>query len=357
MRFLRGYNLVSMKALNTIKEILAERENSILSEFAQKSSQSKGRACAEELLDYETEYQHDKNRILHCKAFRRLKHKTQVFFAPNNDHYRTRLTHTLEVSQLARTMARALALNEDLAEAIALGHDLGHTPFGHTGEYLLNEIMIEGFRHSEQSVRIVKHLEKLNLTHEVIDGILTHNGNREAITLEGKIVRFADKIAYINHDIDDAIRAGVIREKDLPEDCQKYFSLEKNTRTNKMIYNIIETSWGKDDINMSEECFYYFNKMKSWMFENVYFNQDVKYEEGRAKRVVKELFYFYLEQLQRVTKCSNEISMQRCVCDYVSGMSDRYAIQKYNEHFMPKFVQKENNDDYLFALARESGLI
>lgn len=346
-----------MKALNTIKQLLEIKEEENLSTFAQKSSRTEGRELPEELTDFETEYQHDRNRILHCKAFRRLKHKTQVFFAPHDDHYRTRLTHTLEVSQLARTMARALFLNEDLTEAIALGHDLGHTPFGHTGEFLLNEIMIEGFRHSEQSVRIVKHLEKLNLTNEVIDGILNHNGNRMPKTLEGKIVRFADKIAYINHDIDDSIRAGVISENDLPNDCKKFFSIEKNTRTNKMIYNIIENSLEKDDINMSEECFYYFNKMKNWMFENVYFNQGVKNEEGRAKRVVKELFYFYLEQLQKITKCSNELAMQRCVCDYVSGMSDRYAIQKYTEIYMPKFVQKENHDEYLFELAQESGLI
>ena len=317
MEFLKEYNLSCMKAINTIKKILEEKEEKNLSQYAQRSSRSQGRELPEELTELETEYQHDRNRILHCKAFRRLKHKTQVFFAPNDDHYRTRLTHTLEVSQLARTMSRALSLNEDLAEAIALGHDLGHTPFGHTGEFLLNEIMIEGFKHSEQSVRI--------------DGILNHNGVRVPKTLEGRIVKFADKIAYINHDIDDSIRAGVISESDLPEDCKKYFSIEKNTRTNKMICNIIETSLDKDDINMSEECFYYFNKMRNWMFENVYFNQGVKYEEGRAKRVVKELFNFYLERLQKITKCSNEIAMQRCVCDYVSGMSDRYAIQKYTE--------------------------
>ncbi len=341
----------------SVKILLEQREFETLSRYAQKSAETLGREQEEQCFDFETEYQHDRNLIVNCKAFRRLKHKTQVFFAPNDDHYRTRLTHTLEVSQVARTIAKALSLNEDLTEAIALGHDLGHTPFGHSGEQLLNEVMMEGFRHNEQSVRIVKHLEKLNLTQEVIDGILNHNGTRVAKTLEGRVVKFADKIAYINHDIEDSIRAGIITEDDIPADCKKYFSENKNMRTHKMIYNIIETSMDKDDITMSEECFYYFSKMKKWMFDNVYFSSEAKHEEGSAKRVVKELFYYYLDKLRKISNNWDEISAQRCVCDYVSGMSDRYAIQKYTEYFMPKFTQKENNDDYLIQLAQESGLI
>jgi len=349
-----------MENSQSVKFLLEQKELKELSPFAQKSANTQGREFDEPDIiqcEYETEYQKDKNRIANCKAFRRLKHKTQVFFAPTNDHYRTRLTHTLEVAQVARTIAKALNLNEDLTEAIALGHDLGHTPFGHSGEQLLDEIMINGFHHNEQSVRIVRFLEKLNLTKEVIDGILNHNGNRTAETLEGRIVKCAEKIAYINHDIEDAISANIITESDIPEDCRNYFSENKTARTHNMIYNIIETSMGKNDIVMSEECFYYFSKIRKWMFENVYFASDAKIEEGSAKRVVKELFYYYLDKLKKVSINWNEVSAQRCVCDYVSGMSDRYAVQKYTEYFMPKFTQKENNDDFLFELARESGLI
>ena len=346
-----------MNKSENVKQLLEQQKFERLSPYAQKSAQTQGREFEEETNSFETAYQIDRNRIVNCKAFRRLKHKTQVFFAPNDDHYRTRLTHTLEVSLVARTISKALGLNEDLTEAIAMGHDLGHTPFGHSGEQLLNEIMLEGFRHNEQSVRIVKYLEKLNLTQEVIDGILNHNGDRKASTLEGRVVKFADKIAYINHDIEDTVRAGIIKETDIPQDCRNYFSADKTTRTNKMIYNIIEASMDKDDILMNEEAFHYFTKIRSWMYENVYLTSDAKREEDSAKRVVKKLFYYYMDKLKRVAINWNEITAQRCVCDYVSGMSDRYAIQKYTEFFMPKFTQKENNDDYLFEIAKDSGLI
>ncbi len=346
-----------MKTSESIKSLLEEKEKANLSEFAQKSCETRGREKPENIPDFQTEFQWDRNRILSCKAFRRLKHKTQVFFSPNDDHYRTRLTHTLEVAHVARIIAKALNLNEDLTEAIALGHDLGHTPFGHSGEFMLDELMLEGFSHGEQSVRIVKHLEKLNLTEEVIDGILHHNGDVMPQTLEGRIVRFADKIAYINHDIDDAVRAGIITWDDLPEDCKNYLSSDKVTRMDKMIYNIIETSLAKNTVTLSEEGFYYFNKMRAWMFENVYFNSAAKHQEQIAKRVVKELFNYYMGKIEKLSRAFDEIKTQRCVCDYLSGMSDRYAVQKYDEYFMPKFIQKENNDDYLYKLAEVNGLI
>jgi len=345
-----------MNKCENVKILLEEKELETLSPFAQKSVQTKGREVKEPPSLFETEYQLDRSRIVNCKAFRRLKHKTQVFFAPNDDHYRTRLTHTLEVSLVARAISKALGLNEDLTEAIAMGHDLGHTPFGHSGEQLLNEIMIEGFSHNEQSVRIVKYLEKLNLTAEVIDGILNHNGNNLASTLEGRVVKFADKIAYVNHDIEDTIRAGIIKDSDLPADCLEYFSADKTARTQKMVYNIIEASMGKNEISMSEEGYYYFSKLRSWMYENVYLTSEAKREEDSAKRVVQNLFYYYMDKLKKSAQNWDEVTAQRCVCDYVSGMSDRYAIQKYTEFFMPKFTQKENNDDYLFEIARESGL-
>ncbi len=346
-----------MKTSQTIKEVLENKEKLYLSKFAQKSSSSKGRERHEVIQHFLTEYQCDKERIINCKAFRRLKHKTQVFYSPKDDHYRTRLTHTLEVSTVARTIAKALSLNEDLTEAIALGHDLGHTPFGHAGEHLLDEVMIEGFRHSEQSVRVVKYLENLNLTEEVIDGILHHNGSVKPCTLEGQVVRFSDKIAYISHDIEDAIRASIISESDLPSDCTKYFTNDKRTRVDKMIYNIIESSLDKNEIKMSEDCFYYASKLRKWMFENVYINSLAKLEEHKAKNVVEKLFNYYMEQIQQLSTKFDRLIAQRCVCDYLSGMSDRYAIQKYEEYFIPKFIQKDNDDSYLYKLAELSGLI
>ena len=254
----------------TIREKLEQKEFNFLNEYATKSSQSKGRKIKEEECPLRTCFQRDRDRIVHSKAFRRLKHKTQVFLSPFDDHFRTRLTHTLEVSQIARTIARALNFNEDLTEAIALGHDLGHTPFGHCGEGVLNEIVKGGFHHNIQSVRVVEILEKLNLCEETIDGILTHTWGYTPNTPEAQIVQLADKIAYINHDIEDSIRAGIISESDLPQDCIDYFSSIQSQRLNKMITEIINNSIGKPTVSMSEEAWEYTTRLRKWMFENVY---------------------------------------------------------------------------------------
>src|SRR5574344_2018504 len=254
----------------TIREKLENREKDYLSDIATKVVNSKGRKVYEEPSDLRTDFQRDRDRILHSKAFRRLKHKTQVFLSPFDDHFRTRLTHTLEVSQIGRTIARALDLNEDLVEEISLGHDLGHTPFGHCGEGVLNELMPNGFRHNEQSVRVVEILENLNLCKETVDGIMTHSWGLKPITLEGQVVQLADKIAYINHDIDDSVRAGIISEEDLPKDCINYFSSDKNKRLTKMIMEIVDNSFEKEKVAMSEEGWHYTTKLRQWMFQNIY---------------------------------------------------------------------------------------
>ncbi len=345
---------------NYIRENIEKRELELLSPYAAKSAKTRGRAKPESPCPIRTEFQRDKDRIIHSKAFRRLKHKTQVFFSPTNDHYRTRMTHTLEVSQIARTIARALDLNEDLTEAIALGHDLGHTPFGHSGEEVLNEIMAEGFRHSEHSVRVVTTIENLNLTQETIDGIKNHSGSlkieSKAFTLEGKIVKLSDKIAYINHDIDDAIRAGIIKETDLPEDCTNYFSLDRSERITKMLIDIIEHSKGQNKISMSDETFFYLDKLRTWMFSNVYTNHIAKHEENKVYGIIRALFGFYENELKTHVKDGDEESLKRTVCDYIAGMTDRYAIQKYQEIFIPQSIQNSHSDEFLFTLARINGL-
>lgn len=333
----------------TIREKLEERENTYLSEFATKSANSLGRKVKEDKSDLRTEFQRDRDRILHSKAFRRLKHKTQVFLSPFDDHFRTRLTHTLEVSQIGRTMARALDLNEDLVEAISLGHDLGHTPFGHCGEGVLNELVDGGFHHNLQSVRVVEVLEDLNLCIETIEGIKTHTWGFEPSTPEGKIVQLADKIAYINHDIEDSIRAGVISESDLPKDCIGYFSSNQSQRLNKMINEVVNNSVGKPDIAMSEEGWFYTTKLRDWMFQNVYVDSPAKMEEKKARRVIKELFYLYIEMLKPMCPPENIV---RIVTDYISGMTDRYAVEKFKENFIPTGIKCGTKDDYLFKLAK-----
>lgn len=337
--------------LKTIREKLEQRELKTLSVFAALSVKSKGRKVHEEQSDLRTDFQRDRDRILHSKAFRRLKHKTQVFLSPFDDHFRTRLTHTLEVSQIARTIARALDLNEDLVEAVSLGHDLGHTPFGHCGEGVLNELVKGGFHHNIQSVRVVEVLENLNLCQETIDGIRTHSWGYKPATAEGKVVQLADKIAYINHDIEDSIRAGVISESDLPKDCINYFSSNQSKRLNKMITEIVKNSIGKPDISMSEEAWGYTTKLRSWMFENVY-NDDsmAKLEEIKAKRVIKELFYLYSDMLKSV--CSPG-KIERVVTDYISGMTDRYAVERFKENFIPTGLKCSAREDFLFKLALE----
>ena len=334
---------------NTIRETLEQREKLFLNEFATKSINSKGRKIKEEECPLRTCFQRDRDRILHSKAFRRLKHKTQVFLSPFDDHFRTRLTHTLEVSQIARTIARALNFNEDLVEAIALGHDLGHTPFGHCGEGVLNELLPGGFHHNVQSVRVVEVLEDLNLCSETIHGILTHTWGFKPQTPEAKIVQLADKIAYINHDIEDSIRAGIIAESDLPEDCIRYFSSIPSQRLNKMINEIVTNSMNKPVVEMSEEGWYYTTKLREWMFQNVYVDSPAKLEEKKARRVIRELFYHYKELLKPV--CAED-KIDRVVTDYISGMTDRYAIERYKDNFIPIGLQCSNNEDYLYKLAK-----
>lgn len=334
---------------NTIKYKLEQREIDNLSEIATKCRFSAGRKKQEDDCPMRTDFQRDRDRIVHSKAFRRLKHKTQVFLSPFDDHFRTRLTHTLEVSQIARTIARALDLNEDLVEAISLGHDLGHTPFGHCGEGVLNELMPGGFHHNLQSVRVVEVLEDLNLCQETIDGIETHTWGYTPRTPEAQVVQLADKIAYINHDIDDSIRAGIISESDLPQDCIKYFTSIQKKRLNKMIEEIIENSAGKSVIAMSEEGWHYTTKLREWMFQNVYVDSPAKLEEVKAKRIVKELFGYYVELL---TPNCDKTKVHRIVCDYISGMTDRYAIEKFNELFIPMPMITKTNDDYLYRLAK-----
>lgn len=329
----------------SIRENLEQMEQIYLSPFATKSVNSIGRDREEPQCDIRPVFQRDRDRILHCKAFRRLKHKTQVFLSPKGDHYRTRLTHTLEVSQNARTIAKALRLNEDLVEAIALGHDLGHTPFGHAGERVLNELCEEGYRHNEQSVRIVEKLEKdgegLNLTWEVKDGILNHQTSLMPHTLEGKIVRLSDKIAYINHDIDDAIRAMLLTEEEIPLELRKTLGMTTRERLDTLIHNIITNSIGQDDILMSPEILEAMQKLRRFMFEKVYMNPRAKGEEEKAERLLRELYLYYLDHIeilptQYQKMCEEGEKAERVVCDYISGMTDQYAISKYREFFLPK---------------------
>lgn len=332
----------------TIRENMELLERTNLSSFATLSENSRGRDREEAQCDIRPVFQRDRDRILHCKSFRRLMHKTQVFLAPRGDHYRTRLTHTLEVSQNARTIAKALRLNEDLVEAIALGHDLGHTPFGHAGERVLNEICKDGFKHNEQSVRVVEKLEKdgagLNLTWEVRDGILNHQTSLMPSTLEGKIVRLSDKIAYINHDIDDAIRAQVLVEEDIPREYREILGETTRNRLNTFIHNIITNSQGKNDICMSKEVENAMKGLRGFMFKNVYTNPVAKREETRAMELLERLFYYYMEHVEKMpTQYLNMLQQgegkERVVCDYIAGMTDQYAIAKFEEFYIPKAWQ------------------
>ena len=327
----------------TLREQYEEKEKLLLCGRACLSSASRGRSVAEDEDDVRTCFQRDRDRIVHAQSFRRLKHKTQVFLAPAGDHYRTRLTHTLEVSQIARTIARALALNEDLTEAIALGHDLGHTPFGHAGERALGELSPYGFKHYEQSVRVVEKLEKngegLNLCDEVKNGILCHTAGKEAYTLEGQIIRIADKIAYINHDIDDAERAGVIREEDIPLELRMKLGMSKSKRINNMVLDVINNS--ADKIRMSEECYSNFMELHDFMFVAVYRNPVCKSEETKAVAMIKKLYEYYTANPEKMpseyVKIAEEEAVERAVCDYIAGMSDNYSVKVFNNLFVPKF--------------------
>ena len=332
----------------TIREQIEQMEQETLSPYATLSIHTKGREREEEQCDIRPVFQRDRDRILHCKAFRRLKNKTQVFLTPKGDHYRTRLSHTLEVSQNARTIAKALRLNEDLVEAIALGHDLGHTPFGHAGEYLLNSLCSDGFFHNKQSVRIVEKLEKngegLNLTWEVRDGILNHQTKTMPHTLEGKIVRLSDKIAYINHDIDDAIRAQVMVKEDIPKELCNTLGHTTRERLDTLIHNIITNSLGKDDIRMSKEVEEAMHELRRFMFAHVYQNPVAKGEENKARELLKQLYYYYMDHLHLIPEkylrmLDEGEKKDRIVCDYISGMTDQYAIMKFEEYFLPQAWQ------------------
>ena len=332
--------------LKTIKDELEQREYDTLSKYATKCKETKGRKNPR-VEDYpiRTEFQRDRDKILHSKSFRRLKHKTQVFLSPFNDHFRTRLTHTLEVSQIARTMARALRLNEDLVEAISLGHDLGHTPFGHCGEGILSELLPNGFFHNLQSVRVVEVLEDMNLCQETIDGIRTHSWGYKPMTPEAQVVQYADKIAYINHDIEDSVRAGVISEDDLPKDCLEYFTTDQSARLGKMITDVITNSMDKPTVAMSEEGWYYVTKLRAWMFDHVYLDPVTKAEEKKARNIIQSLYEYYTDKL--TAYCDKE-DIPQLVTDYISGMSDQYAIRRYLDLFIPKPLAEQSNDDALF---------
>ena len=329
----------------TIRETIEETEKKTLSPYAAFSRDSKGRERKESEDDLRPVFQRDRDRILHSKSFRRLKDKTQVFLIPEGDHYRTRLIHTLEVSQSARTIAKALKLNEDLVEAIALGHDLGHTPFGHAGERALNRVCSLGFEHSDQSLRVVDVLEKdmtgLNLTFEVRDGIANHRTTGNPSTLEGRVVQLSDKIAYMHHDMDDAIRAGILKDDSVPDKIGEVAGYKTAERLDYFIHDVIMESYGKTEIRMSPAADKAMKDLREWMFKSVYTNPKAKSEEGKAESLIESLYmYFYnrpdrlpMEYRKLMSKTGDPL--ERIVCDYISSMTDRYAIGVYSDLFVP----------------------
>ena len=327
--------------MDSVRKRIEAAEHLILCENAAFADKSKGRAKPEQECELRTCFQRDRDRIIHCKAFRRLKHKTQVFLSPEGDHYRTRLTHTLEVSQIARTIARALALNEDLTEAIALAHDLGHTPFGHAGERALNDCAEFGFRHYEQSVRVVDRIEKegegLNLTDEVLNGIVRHTTGEQAYTLEGRIVRMADRIAYINHDIDDAVRAGILSEEDIPLDIRQKLGFSKSERIDTLVNSVIRASG--DDIMMEADYFEKYDELHKFLFDSVYTNPIAKCEEYKVGDMIRWLFSYYVRNSNKLPSEYNEIrekeGVERAAVDHIAGMTDRYATLTFTNLFVP----------------------
>ena len=330
------------------RESIEKREYEFLSPLACHAAESKGRQFDEEQCEYRTDFQRDRDRIVHSKAFRRLIHKTQVFLAPEGDHYRTRLTHTLEVQQIARTIARILAYNEDLTEAIALGHDLGHTPFGHVGEKVLNKIHPGGFEHNVQSLRTVDIIEDtsrrrgLNLTYEVRDGILNHRGPVTPATLEGQIVKISDRIAYINHDIDDAIRSGVLTFEQLPEREVSILGSTHADRINNLIVDLCKNSEGKDTISLSPEFAGSLDRLREFMFENVYSSKKVRgvSDLDKVERIISSLYSYYMEHSDEIPGIYKQIEKEEgtevAVKDLISGMTDRYALNLYEKLFVPQ---------------------
>ncbi len=335
---------IGMDSTQCPREYYEALQDATLSPYAMRVTDTRGRTTPVPPCPIRTAFIRDRDRILHCKSFRRLKHKTQVFLSPQGDHYRTRLTHTLEVSQIARTISRALRLNEDLTEAISLGHDLGHTPFGHSGEDVLNGLVPGGFEHNLQSLRVVEKLELdgagLNLTFEVRDGIVNHKKSGSPVTLEGRVVSLSDRIAYVNHDIDDAIRAGVLDESDLPKSCVETLGHTHGGRINALIIDVVRESFGKPALAMSDKMREQFELLRDFMFERVYYNPLAKSEEGKAKRVVEELFQYYMGNLD-VLPADYRINIEpdgaeRVVADYIAGMTDNFAIHEYERLFVPK---------------------
>ena len=336
----------------SFREKREELEKLILWEGATFSNKTKGRKFKENDDFIRTSFQRDRDRIIHSKAFRRLKHKTQVFISPEGDHFRTRLTHTLEVSQIARTIGRALELNEDLIEAISLGHDLGHTPFGHSGEFVLEKLHPNGFRHNEQSLRVVDYLETrrdkfgLNLTYEVRDGILNHSGDDIASTLEGKIIKYADRIAYINHDIDDSIRASILTKEELPKNLIEILGDTHSKRINTMISSIIKNSYHKDYIKMEPEIEKATMDLRKFMFDRVYLDKRVKSENDKIEHLITSLFKYYMNNFDKIPKENLEVYKyidhikEDIVCDYIAGMTDIYAVDVYRTIYIPKSWNK-----------------
>jgi len=328
----------------TGRERIEQAEAYLLSPYACKSRDSKGRIRPEEPCHIRTCFQRDIDRIVHCKAFRRLKHKTQVFLQPEGDHYRTRMTHTLEVTRIARTIARGLGLNEDLTEAAALGHDLGHTPFGHAGERALNAIVPGGFEHNVQSLRVVDKLEKqgsgLNLTYEVRRGILCHTGPDRAETLEGQILWYADRIAYINHDLEDAMRGGILFPMDVPIELQEKLGYDKSQRIDTLVRDVIDSSQGKPELSQTPDLQDAMNELRDFLFQMVYRNPQAKGEEGKAAEMLHRMYECYVKNPDLLPSDFQDIrfeeGVERAVCDYIAGMTDSYAVEKYGELFIPK---------------------
>lgn len=331
----------------TIRDAFLESEKHTLSEFAFLTSNTRGREHPYVPCPVRTEFQRDRDRIIHSNSFRRLMHKTQVFLAPVDDHYRTRLTHTLEVTQIARIIARALRLNEDLTEAAALGHDLGHTPFGHIGEAALRECYSNDFSHYAQSLRVVDRLERdgrgLNLMWEVRDGIFKHQGENLASTLEGRIIKLADRIAYINHDIDDALRAGILSVQDIPCELCDILGHDHSSRINTMVGSVVSSTrrgleQGIFDVSMAPELLTATEALRSFLFERVYYNKEVLSQEQKAKELIFRLFEYYLKEPDRMPGFYNSYDdpLERRVCDHISGMTDRHAIELYSELTIPR---------------------